>query len=212
MISVVITTHGDGHDLPGILSSLENQRQYQKGVSTKGTIYLYEAGPRIEPLPIEIVLTWDGPPKHNRAHVELFNKIKPVQVSSAKAEPPCCGHNTREPGIMAANGDWIVMTNSDNFFMHGWLNALEKVLRPGVGIAYWNIVSNLWRWQAVKSQLIWGQIDLSCVCVRADIAKDVGFEWRNYDGDWNYIDACVKLCDTMKLRKVHIDEVLGVHN
>lgn len=207
MISVVITTHGIGRDLPGILDSLENQRQYRTGVSTKGTPYMYEAGDYFSQKPFEVIVSVDGP----YSGIEVYPYVD-RWIETTKANPSCCGHNTREPGLMSATKEWVVLTNSDNLFFHGWYHSLVQQLRPGVGIVYWDIVSNLWRWQAKTSRLLWGQIDLSCVCVRTDIAKQVGFEWRNYDGDWNYIEECHRLARSMQLRAIHIDECLSVHN
>lgn len=215
MISVVVTTHSTGRDLPGILSSLSNQRQYRSGLSTRGKPFDYEAGDYFSKLPLEVIVSWDGkPPGEVTQFADLYwpRELRWKIIENEKADPPCCGHNTREAGIRAATGDWIVLTNSDNMFFHGWLHSLMQELTPMTGLVYWDIVSNLWGWQARSSKCGWGEIDLSCVCVRAEIAKEVGFPFRAYDGDFEYINKCVELCLRAGLRASHIRQVLGVHN
>lgn len=208
MISIVITTHGEGRDLPGILSSLEMQRQYRTGTSTKGKPFQYEAGDYFSKPDLEVIVSCDG----SFRTIDIYSGVN-RWIENDKADPPCCGHNTRQAGINSARGDWIVLTNSDNFFTHGWYHSvIENIVMHEVGMVYWDIVSNLWAWKARESKLAWGEIDLSCVCVRADIAKQVGFTWRNYDADWNYIECCSAICEQKKLRRVRIPEVLGVHN
>lgn len=206
-ISIVITTHGEGRDVPGILNSIEMQRQYRTGTSTRGEPYNYEAGPHFTKPPIEVIVSCDGP----FDRMDIFAGVH-RWVENEKSIAPCCGHNTRDAGIQAATGEWIVLTNSDNFFMHGWYHSVAQCLLPEYGLVYWDIVSNLWTWRAPSARLEWGQIDLSSCCIRADIAKEVGFPFRNYDGDWDYVDACNKLCLQRGLRSVHINEILSVHN
>lgn len=206
-ISIIITTHGDGRDLPGILNSIECQRQYRSGVSTKGQPYNYEAGEYFTKPNIEVIVSCDGP----FGRMDVFAGVH-RWVENEKSVVPCCGHNTREAGIEAATGDWIYLTNSDNFLCHGWYHSLVQCLQPDYGIVYWDIVSNLWQWQARSARMEWGAIDLSSLIVRSEIAKQVGFPFRNYDGDWDYIDACWSLCKANNLRSVHICEVLSVHN
>lgn len=211
-ISIVIAAHGEGEYLPGLLNSIAMQRQYRSGISTKGQPYNYEAGPRFSKPNLEVIICWDGHPDMATIDTtDLWEEGPPALVIACPKESGV-GHHTREPGIHAATGDWIVCTNQDNFFMHGWLHSVVQCCLPSYGIIYWDMVSNLWTWKAPSAALTWGQIDLSSCCIRADIAKEVGFPFRNYDGDWDYIDACSKLCLKRGLRPIHINEILSVHN
>lgn len=206
-ISIIITTHGEGRDLPGILNSIECQRQYRSGISTKGQPYNYEAGDYFTKPPIEVIVSCDGP----FGKMDVFAGVH-RWVENEKSVVPCCGHNTREAGIQAATGDWVYLTNSDNFLCHGWLHSVVQCCLPQYGMVIWNVVSNLWTWTAPTAALSWGQIDLSSVLVRADIAKEVGFPGREYDSDWEYINACEKLCRQKRLLPIFIRETLSVHN
>jgi hypothetical protein len=214
-LSIVITTHGEGRDLPGILSSIHNQRQYRSGTSTRGEPYNYEAGPYFTKPNIEVIISWDGKPDPDfcqAMHVKPFFKGMDWKIiENEKAEPSCCGHNTRGPGIEAATGDWILLTNSDNWLMPGLYHSLVQCFLPQYGLIYFDLVSNLWQWQARKTEISWGAIDLTAVCVRSRFAKEVGFSGREYDADWPFINACSKLVHKSGLRQLHIGEILAVH-
>lgn len=212
-ISIVVACHGKGEYLPGLMNSIVMQRQYRSGISTKGTPFNYEAGARFSKMNVEVIICWDG--DKTSEMMELFAISAWPEVDLKQIACPAeggVGHHTREHGIRIATGDWIVCTNQDNFFMHGWLHSVVQCCLPHYGIVYWDMVSNLWTWKAPSAALTWGQVDLSSCCVRAEIAKEVGFPFRNYDGDWDYIDACSKLCQQRGLRPIHINEILSVHN
>lgn len=213
-ISVVITTHGNADDLDGMLSCLRQQREYlertRKGI--RGTLVdRWIAGPRLFD-PVETVIAHDGEYPWSRAESFLVSKVIECPKQGG------VGHHTRGPGIEAATGAWIVLTNSDNYFVNGWQDRVIKtILDEGgprkVGVAYWNCINNLWAWtDHGGSKISRGSIDLSCAIVRADIAKKVGFPWRDYDGDFDYILACCDLAGELKLKVVQMNQTLCVHN
>lgn len=209
LVTVVIACHGDGKDLPVMLGCLANQREYHAGkCSRTGNEVLWCAGPPCK-LPIHAIACWDGelPPPDRLAYGSFgFDIVECPKEGGV-------GHHTRQPGIEAVAGEWTVLTNMDNYFVQGWRHRIEGMLRPDHGIVYWNVLNNLWRWSNYNgTQLKRGHADLSCCAVRTEIARAVGFPWRNYDGDWDYIEACVKEARKRRLKVVHIPETLSVHN
>jgi len=209
MVSIVITCHGAAAELPIILGSVATQREYKPiPHSRTGAPCLYGAGGVCD-YPREVIVVSDGclyPGPGLDAAYGMSCKILEYQKEGG------VGHHTREPGILAAKGDWIVLTNMDNYFMSGWLHHVSQCFMPQVGLVYWDCVHNAWRWQSRPSKLERGGIDLSCVTVRADIAKQVGFSFRDYDGDWDYIDACAKAAQQAGLELLHVPLTLCVHN
>ncbi len=217
MISIIVTCHGEAKDLPIILGSIEQQREYGPGKHSRtGVEFLYAAGGLCE-YPREVIVSWDG----ISPQLQKLDFSKPVVhgysvgqiLSNPKEGSP--GHHTRGPAIERAFGDWIVLSNADNYFVSGWLSRVTQELekQPKAGVIYWNLVSNLWKWSDYGgSQIKRGHIDLSSVLVRADIAKKVGFPFRGYDGDWDYVKACCELASKKGLKIVKIPEILGVHN
>lgn len=213
--SIVITTHGTALELPIMIECLNTQRIFGEGKHSRDGSPIYYAAQGYSQAEREYIITWDGP-LNNSCIDRLYDSsalgLWPWNTIGNPKESGV-GHHTREPGIRAATGDYIVLTNSDNYFMSGWLHAVNERYAPDVGVVYWNCINNLWRWGDLGGcKLKRGHIDLACVSVKADIAKKVGFPFRNYDGDWDYIDACVKEARNRGLRTVHINETLSVHN
>lgn len=202
-ISVVITCHGEAPDLPNMVSSLQLQREYNKGRShnDKHDVYYVAGKPCTHPL--EIIVVCDGP---------FQGYVQPEAKLIIAPKKGGVGHHTREYGIQAATGEWIVLTNDDNYFVKGWLHAMTKNILPDTGVLYWNCINNLWRWgDHGGSKIIRGYIDLSCALVRTEIAKEVGFPFRNYDGDFDYIHACVASAKKKNLMLHYLDQTLCVH-
>lgn len=211
-VSIVITSHGEAEDLPVILGSIANQFEYVVGKNTHGgTPVHYVKGDKLD-CPLEVIITYDGYLDDNDVNwrlIDSFSHHKIIQNPKGKN----VGHNTRTPGILAATGDWIVLTNSDNYFMSGWLWEVGKYMKPSVGMIFWNGINNLWIWgNHGGTKLKRGFVDLSFVMVRSEIAKEVQFPFTNYDGDADYISACAKLCDEKKLLKAKTECHLSVHN
>lgn len=210
MISIVITCHGEARELPVMLGCLANQR---KNKSTRhnrtGAVVRWAQGEYVD-YPYETVVVFDG------ALRGVLRRESPSLGFSqiiATAQEGGVGHHTRGPGIEAARGEWIVLTNADNYFMSGWLDLVSRYTNdPAVGMIYWNCVNNLWQWSARDSFLARGKIDLSCVAVRSEISKKIGFPFREYDGDWDYIEACKNEVEKQGLRTNCIPCVLCVHN
>jgi hypothetical protein len=193
----------------GIYETFRNQRMYREG-------FYPEHGRHMKYLPcaplkkgiLELVVVGDG-------DIPVFDiapgtpmKVKCLGVP--KAPVPCSGHNTREPGIINSSGQFIVLTNDDNYYVSGFVSRLADEITSNPSDIYaWNCVHNAWAWQGPRVGISRGRIDLGCVAVRMEIAVQVGFPWRSYDGDFDYIEACMNLSGrTIRF----IDEILSVHN
>lgn len=123
------------------------------------------------------------------------------------------GHNTRGVGIEAATGDFIVLTNEDNYFVQGFRHRLESNIKDDTGMVIWNGINNLWKYTDYGgSKLERGFIDLSFAAVKSDIAKKIGYPWRHYDSDFDYLEACYKEVKRRKLKLVTLKETLSIHN
>lgn len=157
---------------------------------------------------IEPIIVCDGPPLFLEDGAPAMEGVRLITCPLEGG----VGHHTRGPGIEAANQPWVTLTNSDNYFVAGWLSQIKPHLEdPRNQIVGWGCLNNLWRWQARAPMPLRGFIDLSCVAVRTEIAKQVGFPFRNYDGDFDYIMACYKAAGGKRRVKM-LPEILCVHN
>lgn len=215
LVSVVITCHGEAKDLPVMLGSLARQREYfTRPCPRTGNMVKWVAGRQCE-LPIDVVCTWDGEIPDSVVTFP-FRKSEITFVSTPKeTRLENAGHHTRAPGITKAKGQWIVLTNMDNYFVQGWRHRIEPFLAaPGTGMVYWDVLNNLWVWSNYGGTKInqRGYADLSCCAIRADICDQVGFPWRGYDDDYTYIQTCLIEMKKQGLRPLGIGETLSVHN
>lgn len=209
-LSVVITCHGSADDLSVSLGSLLTQRRY-----TDNGKVLFSAAERIA-APHEIIICSDGKyegPKIERKEAYPDNFQPRIQIIECPQKGGV-GHHTRGPGIEAATGDFIVLTNADNYFVAGWLYLLscEITFVEHLGLVWWDVCSNAWNWKSRGAVKLRGYIDLSSVAVRSEIAKEIGFPYRNYDGDFDYIKDCRRLCMQKGYGCSYLPYTLGVHN
>lgn len=213
-ISIVITCHGEARDLPILLMCLDQQRANLEGKhSVTGAPTYYAMGDYCEH-EREVIIVSDG-----KITSENDKSLWDRYIEVPKEKQKNVGHHTRGPGIEAATGDWIVLTNADNYFVSGWLDRLVTTITLKAGLVFWSCIHNAWKWSDKGGdgkhhgcQLKRGSIDLSCVSVKSEIAKKVGFPFRDYEGDWSYIRACSHECDRLGLDVLQIPEILLVHN
>lgn len=214
-ISIVAATHPGSPFRRGFIEAFRTQRIYTPKLNEHGVMVHYYTDGFIQDGPFEIIFISDGELDH-----KVTKRDEPadlVKYFSVIKEPvPCCGHNTRSYGIGRAAGDFIILTNDDNYYVSGFISRLTDEIRahPCNDMYTWNCVNNLWKWEAWNCRLQRGKIDLGCAAVKADIAREVGFPWRHYDGDYDYLDACAKMSRKSNVWPGvhHINEVLFVHN
>lgn len=218
-VSIVITSYdGDVDNLPVIVHSLVHQYEYILGThSITGAPIRWAKDARCK-TPREVIFSHDGRFQglrndHINAMLNEDYFSSPLVIQNPQQGG--VGHHTRGPGIERATGEWVVCTNADNYFMQGWLCSLRRAIteHPNAGLVYWDCINNLWTWTNYGgSKLTRGHIDLSCAAIRTDIAKEVGFPYRNYDGDFDYIRDCSRLAFKKRLKAVYLKETLSVHN
>ena len=225
LLSIVTTCHGKCPEFEGFVESWKMQKQYLPAPHSRdaNVICPYakcQEWPEKDLPKIELIFTWDGKPDrivefddigvepfdYLPEHFQAINIINPKQGG--------VGHHTRGPGIEAATGSWILLTNIDNYFLPAFLHHVYKTLEDiTFGFVMYNWVSNLNGFTAQRPDPTKrGQIDLQAFCVRSEIAKKIGFPFINYDGDFDYAKACWKECGKLGLLAQHHDACLCIHN
>ena len=117
------------------------------------------------------------------------------------------GHPIREAFLSdeVLRGRYIVMTNHDNYFIPLAVSTLEQ---QTADVIAWPVLHNYFRYSVLHPRLSVGHIDLSSVAIRTDLARAIGFPWRDHDDDFSYIQEAAKMTSNWKF----IEETLCVHN
>lgn len=101
------------------------------------------------------------------------------------------GHKNRQWALKEFElGDYVVVTNADNFYVPVFIEYMLKGFKTHTAVASYcsEMVHSYKAWQTIPCRLERGFIDTGGVMVKADIAKEVG--WRDvetHSSDWVYL-------------------------
>jgi hypothetical protein len=165
-----------------------------------------------------LLLIHDGPPPIPLLHhIEAMDDPR-LDFRWTDERANQWGHDLREWGIEIAKGDYryngknadilgILHTNADNYYAPGFIGRVRNVIRynPVAGV-YCDCLHNYKGWLHFKTTLSANLIDLGCMVVRADIAKEVGFPWRKVNADWTFFEEIIKRYGEGSIHKIN-----GIH-
>jgi len=131
------------------------------------------------------------------------------------------GHSLREIGLKNIQGEYVLLTNADNYFIPKTIEFINEVFiehQPEV-IIFDMIHSydrpggrNLPAYSFFETKLERFSIDISSAIVKANLAEKAGFRDKTRDGDASYFEDIIKLKFPDRLFFVKIKRVLFVHN
>lgn len=125
------------------------------------------------------------------------------------------GHELRSIGLNHVGTPWLMWTNDDNYYVPTFLERmLEAAGEHDLDMAICNMLHDSHGGQenyyhVLDAQLERGKIDIGCFIVRAEMAKQVGFNGRDYAADWQFVSELLETCNP---RVGKVSEVLCVHN
>ena len=108
--------------------------------------------------------------------------------------------------------DFVLLTNGDNYMCPQLVEQALDAVKDNIGIVMWDCIHSHLNYGYHRSQLFEGGLDMSSFCVRADIAKKVGFKYTHFSADGAYAVDCAKECAERGLIAVHINKALFMHN
>ena len=185
-VSLAVATYEQGDELACLLYSLKSQ-----------TYPHWEA-----------VVVHDGPGPLARAVVATIGDPR-VRLVETPERRGCYGHPWRELGIDACTGDYIGLTNGDNYYAPVYFEWMMHLLTTApADLVYCDTVHSYARWAAVRSAPRKGAIDLGCWVARAGIVKTTPFRDHGHAGDGTFFEDLLRKAD----RVLHIDRPLFVHN
>jgi hypothetical protein len=125
------------------------------------------------------------------------------------------GHPNRRTMLQSIEcrpGDFILMTNDDNYYCPVFIDMMFKEMRSKVGMIYCDTVHSHAAYSVHVSEIRENYIDMGSFIVRADIAKATGFNYDHFSADGTYAVECLKSCQRKGLRAVKINKPIFVHN
>lgn len=141
----------------------------------------------------ELLLIHDGPNETGLADlVNAINddRIKYIETNKHRGN---WGHSYRSEYIQKAEGDYILVTNSDNHHTPVYLEYMLKGFGDGAIATYCSeMVHSYKAWQVIPCSLKRGYLDCAGVVVKASAAKAVG--WKNvtdHSSDWIYFQDLI---------------------
>ena len=127
------------------------------------------------------------------------------------------GHSLRQIGIEQATGDYLLLTNADNYFIPRAVEILNVATGQPDVILFDMVHSHnrpggrdLPAYSYFETSFRRNSIDISAAIVKTDKAKKVGFRDKGYAGDASYFEDI--LLDDPRLLVVKLPHILFVHN
>ena len=156
----------------------------------------------------EAVLVHDGPGPQVRAVVAHVNdaRIRLLEMPERKGQ---YGHPWRQAGIDACTGDYLGLSNGDNYYAPVYFEWMLSVLTTaGADFAYCDLVHSYLQWRAVVPLPQKGSLDLGAWIAKAELVKATRWWDMGFVGDGTFIDDLVAQAQGV----VHVPACLFVHN
>lgn len=162
----------------------------------------------------------DGP---NDEFVSIMNQYKersPTQIyfHQTISRFNDYGHSLRDIGLNIAEGDYVLLTNADNYFIPKAIEFLNvEITKHQPDVVIYNMIhSHDQNWGPAYSLLDTkyapSHIDVSAAIVKTGLAKAVGFRDKSFNGDATYFVDIANHKAPAMLNVVKIKRVLFVHN
>tara|TARA_Y100000031_G_scaffold58997_1_gene66628 strand:+ start:257 stop:889 length:633 start_codon:yes stop_codon:yes gene_type:complete len=138
------------------------------------------------------------------------------------------GHSLREIGLHSARGDYVLLTNADNYYIPKALEFINAAIlehqSSNVDVFMFDMVhshskpgrTKLPAYSIFEVSYQSGLIDIGAAIVTTDLAKKAGFANKSFEGDAHYFKSIAiakeKNARGEKLTILKIPRVLLVHN
>jgi glycosyltransferase involved in cell wall biosynthesis len=133
------------------------------------------------------------------------------------------GHSLRDIGLSNVKGDYVLLTNADNYFIPKAIEFInEMFVNNSPNIVIFDMVHShenpgereLPAYSFFETSFEYRSIDISAAIVQSNLASKVGFKDKTHDGDQSYFEDIRRLknASAEELTIVKIHRVLLVHN
>jgi hypothetical protein len=150
----------------------------------------------------EVVAVTDGP---NDAAARLVAEVQDPRIRLIQTERRlgCWGHPYRQLGLDACRGEFIGLSNDDNYYVPGYLEQMLHALEDA-DIAMCQILHSYVGWDATFP----GE-DLGAWIARTRLIRQVPWPGNDFESDRQYIKSLTEL---PQVRVVKVNRNLFVHN
>jgi glycosyltransferase involved in cell wall biosynthesis len=156
----------------------------------------------------EVVLVHDGPGPEARAVVDHIGdaRIRLIETPEHRGQ---YGHPWRQFGIEQCTGDYIGLSNGDNYYAPVYFEwMLYSLVVQDADFAYCNMVHSYLRWAPFTTRPEKGGMDLGAWIARAALVKATPWWDLDLQADGTFVEDLLR-----KTRRIiHVPACLFVHN
>jgi hypothetical protein len=130
------------------------------------------------------------------------------------------GHSLREQGLAQAHGDFILLTNADNYYAPRFVEFMNDAIeRTNPDVVMFDMVHShdnaggrgTPAYSHFKTEYGRTNIDMGAAIVRRELAQKAGFHDKTHDGDATYFENVARI-KGQSTAICKINRVLLVHN
>lgn len=162
----------------------------------------------------------DGPDPDFDLLADSYRGVEAAQFWSSEQRFNDHGHSLRALGLQRTAGDYVLITNDDNYYLPSFLRYVNGAIAAAAPDIVLVDMIHGHAFPGGRLQLAHtlfetclqpGGIDMGCAVVRGDLARQVGFNGREFAADARYFQEVAR-ARGRDLRVVKIPRVLFVHN
>ena len=142
----------------------------------------------------KLYLVHDGPNETGlKEYVSSINDER-IIYHETETRSSNWGHSIRSEWLQKAEGDYVVITNQDNYHVPVFIEYMLKGFSPGIIATYCSdMVHSYKAWQVIRCSLRRGYLDCAGVMVKLDKAKACGWnDVTSHSADWFYFADLIK--------------------
>lgn len=142
----------------------------------------------------KLYLIHDGPNETGlKEYIESVNDER-IIYHETESRSSNWGHSIRSEWLQKVKGDFVVITNQDNYHVPVFIEYMLRGFTPDTVATYCSdMVHSYKAWQIIPCSLRRGFLDCAGVMVRLDKAKETGWnDITSHSADWFYFEGLIK--------------------
>jgi hypothetical protein len=125
------------------------------------------------------------------------------------------GHENRKVFLQLINGqsgDFVLITNGDNYYTPNFIKYTFRVVKPGVKMVFCDFLHHNMEHRVLKAQPRTNFIDMGAFFVEIKLAQEIGFRHDVPASDGLYCEECYAAIRQRGWQAAYVDLPLFVHN